>query len=108
MANLIIDSALDRARNERQFNNPIDRTLDLLPRKWCKTCERYLEDHTEIDTDKYAGMWDTEHGQVPNLDRLLEMREVPFPDGRPGTGWWEHRYSIPGGMLHKEAVAKGY
>jgi hypothetical protein len=108
MANIITDSALARARNERQFNNPVDRTLDSLPRKWCKTCERYLEDHPEIDTRKYTGMYDVETGQVPNLDRLLEMREVPLPDGAPGSGWWEHRYSIPGGMLHAEAVKANY
>lgn len=104
MANIITDSAVRAAQNDRQYINPVDKILDQLPRKWCKTCERYLEDHPEINTDKYAGQFDCETGQVSNIDRLLEMRE----DWPPNSGIWIHRYSIPGRMLHEEAVKNGY
>lgn len=84
----------------RALTLPVDphhERIKTLPKGYCKTCERYLEDHPEIRTDQYFGCFDVQHGDVPPQDRLLQTVEVP-----PGSGLWVHRY-MPGSLLHEEA-----
>lgn len=87
--------------------SPFHELVKSLPYRFCKSCERYLEDQPTsgdgaVNTDEHFGMFDVENGQVPNVDRLLRMIEVP-----PGSGLWIHQY-LPGQLIHEQAVKGGY
>lgn len=89
--------------------------------RYCKVCERFLEDHPEVRTEKWFGIeaaetWQEagyglpgqeEHSahnpeRIPTshdaLERLLAQVEWPIQ-----SGIWAHCF-LPGAMMHEEAV----
>jgi len=102
MANIITHSVRQRATGAIGLGNPLSDQVRVGKKYWCKTCEKMLADKPELDHPKEYGCHDVPDGDVPFIERLLEMREVG-----EGTGIYLHRWNV-GQYLHEAAVKEGY
>ena len=78
---------------------------ETLNTRYCKVCERYLEDHPDIgiNTGKEFGRGIAEDSPVPTSGDALERILVQGEMGH-NRGIWEHLF-VPGQELHRHATA---